>query len=79
MALTETNVRELNNMNEAARRAELGTLLQGLEGGGAAAASVAPTLPVMAAQADSKATDVEGLVKDFNSLLAKLRKAGLMA
>ena len=32
-----------------------------------------------AAQADSTATDVAGLVTDFNALLAKLRAAGIMA
>ncbi|MCY8867397.1 hypothetical protein MOD76_19855 [Bacillus spizizenii] len=32
-----------------------------------------------AAQADSTATDVEGLVADFNALLAKLRTAKFMA
>ncbi|WP_411503474.1 head fiber protein [Brevibacillus centrosporus] len=32
-----------------------------------------------AAQADSTATDIEGLVTDFNHLLAKLRAAGIMA
>ncbi|WP_260506942.1 head fiber protein [Brevibacillus brevis] len=31
-----------------------------------------------AAQADSIATDVAGLVADFNALLAKLRAAGIM-
>lgn len=31
------------------------------------------------AQTDSTATDVTGLVTDFNTLLAKLRAAGLMA
>uniref|UniRef100_A0AAU8GHU8 Head fiber protein n=1 Tax=Salmonella phage vB_SEnST11_KE23 TaxID=3161174 RepID=A0AAU8GHU8_9CAUD len=30
-------------------------------------------------QADSVATDVAGLVTDFNALLAKLKTAGLMA
>lgn len=30
-------------------------------------------------QADSTAADVAGLVSDFNSLLAKLRTAGLIA
>ena len=29
-------------------------------------------------QADSEAADVEGLVSDFNALLAKLKNAGLM-
>lgn len=32
-----------------------------------------------ASQADSVATDVAGLVTDFNALLAKLRAAGIMA
>ncbi|HCJ4334401.1 TPA: Head fiber protein [Listeria innocua] len=35
-------------------------------------------LPVAENQADSIATDVAGLVTDFNSLLAKLKAAGLM-
>lgn len=34
---------------------------------------------LVAAQADSTATDVTGLVADFNALLAKLRAAGVMA
>ncbi|AFE86212.1 possible head fiber [Salinivibrio phage CW02] len=32
----------------------------------------------MPAQSDSTATDVAGLVSDFNALLSKLRNAGLM-
>lgn len=32
----------------------------------------------MAAQVDSTATDVAGLLADFNALLAKARTAGLM-
>ena len=36
-------------------------------------------IPVLENQADSEATDVEGLVEDFNSLLANLKAAGLMA
>lgn len=35
-------------------------------------------LPVAENQADSIATDVTGLVTDFNALLAKLKAAGLM-
>ncbi|MED4324356.1 MULTISPECIES: head fiber protein [Bacillaceae] len=35
-------------------------------------------LPIAENQADSIATDVAGLVTDFNSLLAKLKAAGLM-
>lgn len=35
-------------------------------------------LPIAENQADSIATDVAGLVTDFNALLAKLKAAGLM-
>lgn len=35
-------------------------------------------IPILENQADSEATDVEGLVEDFNSLLANLKDAGLM-
>ncbi|SFE43690.1 Head fiber protein [Paenibacillus algorifonticola] len=44
-------------------------------------AQVAPKLTATqgAAQADSTATDVAGLVADFNALLAKLRTAGIIA
>ena len=36
-------------------------------------------LPAAENQADSTATDVAGLVTDFNALLAKLKAASLMA
>ena len=36
-------------------------------------------VPVAAAQADSTATDVAGVVVDLNALLAKLKSAGLMS
>ncbi|MCR1899201.1 head fiber protein [Irregularibacter muris] len=36
-------------------------------------------LPAAENQVDSTATDVAGLVADFNALLAKLKAAGLMA
>jgi hypothetical protein len=35
-------------------------------------------IPILDFQADSEATDVEGLVEDFNALLSKLKAAGLM-
>lgn len=38
-----------------------------------------PTIPEATYQADSTATDVAGLVADFNTLLGKLRDSGLMA
>lgn len=37
-----------------------------------------PTVPEAANQADSTATEVAGLLADFNALLAKLKAAGLM-
>ena len=40
--------------------------------------TIPPAAPVAAAQADSTATDVEGLVTDFNALLGKLRDAGII-
>ena len=36
-------------------------------------------VPVAAAQSDSTATDVAGVVVDLNALLAKLKAAGLMS
>jgi len=39
---------------------------------------VVPDMPVAENQADSTASDVAGLLIDFNSLLSKLKTAGLM-
>lgn len=44
----------------------------------AATTSVNGGIKKMAAQADSTATDVAGLLADFNAYLAKARAAGLM-
>lgn len=41
--------------------------------------SPASTVKKQPAQADSTATDVTGLVADFNALLAKLRTAGILS
>lgn len=50
------------------------------EGGDIAAAIAAALAAKTAAvQANSTATDVAGLVTDFNALLAKLKAVGLMA
>ena len=43
-----------------------------------ASATVAGGVLQATNQADSVATDVEGLVADFNALLAKLKTAGIM-
>lgn len=45
----------------------------------AATASTAGAVKQAATQANSTATDVAGLVTDFNALLAKLKAAGIMA
>ena len=45
----------------------------------AATTTTAGIVKQSAAQADSVATDVAGLVTDFNALLAKLRTAGILA
>ena len=90
MALTDRNVKELNMMNEAARRAGLGDLLKTLEEGAGGDGGDPYVLPAAtedtlggvlkaATQSDSVATEVSQIVADFNSLLAKLKAAGIMA
>lgn len=81
MALTAANVHDLNNMNEAARRAGLGDILEDLttETDGNSLKARAASGPVVDHQDDSTAKSVAEIVADFNSLLAKLRTAGIMA
>jgi len=45
---------------------------------GVSSGAVRGTVLIQAAQANSTATDVAGLVTDFNALLAKLRTAGVI-
>lgn len=47
--------------------------------GSAATTTVNGTVKKAATQAASTATDVAGLVADFNALLAKLKAAGIVA
>lgn len=69
---------------EVAAQIETGGLQIGTTGTTAMAGNRVPTTTIrggvlqQAAQADSTATDVEGLVTDFNALLAKLRAAGVL-
>lgn len=81
MALTADNIKDLNNMNVAAQRAQLGTTLAAASGGDVAPATptTAGVVKQCATQTNSTATDVAGLVSDFNALLAKLKTAGIMA
>lgn len=62
-----------NYMEQGGEKWIIGSTLEVLPG-----ASVTG-LPAAENQADSTATDVAGLVTDFNALLAKLKAAGLMA
>ena len=61
-----------NYMEQGGEKLLIGGTLEILEG-----ASVTG-LPIAENQADSTATDVAGLVTDFNALLVKLKAAGLM-
>lgn len=81
MALTAANVHDLNNMNEAARRAGLGDILEELTTGTDDNSLKARAIsgPIVAHQDDSTAKSVADIVSDFNALLAKLRMAGIMA
>ena len=62
-----------NYMQQGAEKWVIGGALEVLPG------ATVTGLPTAAYQADSVATTVEGLVTDFNALLAKLKAAGLMA
>lgn len=70
---------------EVAAQIETGGLQIGTTGTTAMAGNRAPTTTIrggvlqQTAQADSTATDVEGLITDFNALLTKLRAAGVLA
>ena len=88
MALTDKQVYDLNNMNVAAQNAKLGDLLK--DGAGeegepyvlpAASEQAIGGVKKMPTQANSTATgtDVDTLTADFNSLLAKLKAAGMMS
>lgn len=72
MALSQEIINGLNRMNVAAQRAGLGDIIASIDGG-----DVTPSNPPTVA--DSTATDVAGIVSDFNGLLAALRTAGILA
>lgn len=61
-----------NYMEQGGEKLVIGGTLEILEG-----ASVTG-LPIAENQADSTATDVAGVVTDFNALLVKLKATGLM-
>ena len=82
MSLNEKQIYDLNNMNVAAQNAKLGDLLsEGVSGeAGQATVSEFGTVKKMTSQEHSVATgsDVDTLKNDFNSLLDKLKSAGMM-
>jgi hypothetical protein len=61
-----------NYMQQGAEKWVIGGTLEILPG------ATVTGLPVAENQVNSVATDVAGLVTDFNALLAKLKAAGLM-
>lgn len=61
-----------NYTEQGGEKTVIGGVLEIKEGASVTGLSVAEN------QADSIATDVAGLVTDFNALLAKLKAAGLM-
>lgn len=73
MAISDTERDKLNGMSPACRDVKLGTEIQNI---GTGIQNLGKK--VAAAQENSVATDIAGLVKDFNALLAKLKAAGLM-
>lgn len=70
---------------EVANQIDTGTLQIGTTSTTAMAGNRTPTVSIrggvlqQTAQADSVASDVAGLVTDFNALLVKLRAAGVIA
>lgn len=82
---TKKQIEDLDNMNVAAQRCKLGTVLnESLSGSNTTTVPSATTesagiVKQASAQADSTATDVETIKNDFNALIAKLKTAGIMA
>jgi len=70
-----SNVR--NYTEQGGDRTVIGGTLEIAEGG--QVIGLSSDFSPAAYQADSTASDVAGIVTDFNALLAKLRAAGLMA
>lgn len=67
-----------NYMEQGGDKWVIGGTLE-IKAGASVTGLPAAEVPQAATQADSVATDVTTLVSDFNSLLAKLKAAGLMA
>lgn len=80
MALTEKQQKDLNMMNEAARRAKLGDILKDFGGESTKATATkekAGSVKQCALVTDE--TEANVTKKKFNELLAALKAAGIMA
>ena len=65
-----------NYTEQGGEKTVIGGILEIAEGG--QVTGLPSTFTPAAYQADSTAIDIAGIVSDFNSLLAKLKAAGLM-
>ncbi|MCU7663753.1 head fiber protein [Bacillus thuringiensis] len=72
MPISENQAQRLNKSMPVAKDTSLGTIIKGLE------EKVAQIPKKVDKQPDSTATDVAGVVKDLNALIAKLKAAGIM-
>ena len=68
-----------NYTEQGGEKTVIGGTLEIKEGATVTGLPSSPEIPILENQVDSEAADVEGLVEDFNSLLSKLKIAGLMA
>ncbi|AYY27358.1 head fiber protein [Bacillus cereus group sp. Bce033] len=73
MPISENQAQRLNKSMPIANEVKLGTAIKELQ-------EKTAQLPKKAdKQADSTASDVAGVVKDLNALIAKLKAAGIMS
>ncbi|PKJ54682.1 head fiber protein [Bacillus sp. SN10] len=73
MPISENQVQRLNKSMPIANDVKLGTVIKELQ-------EKTTQIPKKVdKQADSTASDVAGVVKDFNALIAKLKAAGVMS
>lgn len=89
MKLTKEQIYALNNISVATQDVKLGDLVSGFLEGGVASVNATPIehasekeaglVKKCAEQPKSDATTIKELVNDFNSLIEKLKNAGIMA
>ncbi|PGS78398.1 hypothetical protein COC69_15480 [Bacillus cereus] len=72
MSISENQAQRLNKSMPIAKETSLGTIIKDLQD------KTSQIPKKVDKQADSTATDVAGVVKDLNALIAKLKAAGIM-